>query len=98
MNTIIELTKQVTQREAEMESVIGKTKQKAYDIVYEEATLQGIVRNNKFVKGTCPKDALKNFRREMDCVECFTVIEIQSPTNKRGWLSYKVYNNKSILR
>lgn len=98
MNTIIELTNQFTRREAERKSVIGNTKQKAYDIVYEEATLQGIVQKNKFVKGTCPKDALKNFRRQMDCVECFTVIEIQSPTNKKGWLSYKVYNNKSILR
>lgn len=87
------LNSKVSERQA-----VSTGKSKGYEVVYEQATLKGIVTNTQFVKGTCPKDALKNFRSEMECVECYNVITIDSPTEVRGILTYKVYNNTHILR
>lgn len=99
MNTYIEIHSQLVSKKLEAIQAKGKTKKVAYDIVYEEATLQGTERKTKFIAGTCPKDALKAFRKFTTQIEGkVNVVQLNSPTKKKGWVVYKVYDNTHILR
>lgn len=96
--TFKEIQSKLNSKVNESNAVSNGKSIKGYEIVFEQPTLQGIKTHTKFVGGSCPKDALKNFRKEMECVECYNVISIDSPTEVRGILTYKVYNNTHILR
>ena len=99
MKNFAEINQEFRARNAERKAVIGETKLRAFDIVYEKATMEGIVTETKFFKGKCPKNALANFRQEMAKSDSkyYKVIEVVSITEKKT-LVYKVFDNKYILR
>ena len=74
MKNFAEINQEFRARNAERKAIIWETKLRAIDIVYEKATMEGIVTETKFFKGKCPKNALANFRQEM---------------NKDGYTAYK---------
>lgn len=99
MKNFAQINQEFRTRNAERKAVIGETKLRAFDIVFEKATLEGIVTETKFFKGTCPKNALTNFRHEMGKSDSkyYKVTEVVSITEKKT-LVYKVFDNKYILR
>ena len=99
MKNFAEINQEFRVRNAERKAVIGETKLRAFDIVYEKATMEGIVTETKFFKGSCPKNALANFRHEMAKGDSkyYKVREVVSITEKKT-LVYKVFDNKYILR
>ena len=53
MKNFAEINQEFRARNAERKAVIGETKLRAFDIVYEKATMEGIVTETKFFKGKC---------------------------------------------
>ena len=94
MKNFAEINQEFRAKNAERKAVTG-----AFDIVYEKATMEGIVTETKFFKGKCPKNALANFRQEMAKGDSkyYKVREVVSITEKKT-LVYKVFDNKYILR
>ena len=94
--SLSELQKEVTALVKERKVVKGGTKQEVYEVGFEYPILGGVKVGFKQVKGTCPKNALTNFRKVVG--NGWVAKTIVSPTKKRGEIVYEVVNNTYILR
>lgn len=100
MKNFAQLTIEFNKREALKKQLVRNTNLKAFEVNYSVPTPEGIKEGQRFVKGQCPKQALKSFKEQMnDSGHVFyEVNEIVSPHKVKGNVVYRVFNNLHILR